>query len=136
MELPESAERLRIVRWLLAFAAIPLALAAGACYTTTTPPGEGSMECHGIDRGNRCVQFPPDQRVARLVAAMPILGQYRPLSDVQCYAKGTLAVCDGVLKHGHFGVSLARFRVHPDGSVTPVCPSKRGQDTTSVFCVE
>jgi hypothetical protein len=124
------------MRWLLAFAVTTLTLAAGAWYTTTSPPGEGGMECHGIDRGNRCVQFPPDQRVASLVAAMPIVRRYRPLSDVQCYAKGTLAVCDGVLKHGRFGVSLARFRVHPDGSVTPICPSKRGQDTTSVFCVE
>jgi len=124
------------MRWFLAFAATTLALAAGAWYTTTTPPSEGRTECHGIDRCNRCVQFAPDQRVASLVAAMPVVRQYRPLSDVQCYAKGTLAVCNGVLKHGRFGVSLARFRVHQDGSVTPVCPSKRSQDTTTVFCVE
>ena len=129
------------MRWLLAFAVTTLTLAVGAWYTTTSPPGEGGMEeggmeCHGINRGNRCVQFPPDQRVASLVASMPIVRQYRPLSDVQCYAKGTLAVCDGVLKHGRLAVSQARFRIHPDGSVTPVCPSKRGQATTGVFCVE
>jgi hypothetical protein len=125
------------MRWFLAFAATTLTLAAGAWYTTTHPPSEGSMECHGVNRGNRCIQFPADPRVTKLVAVMPVVRHYRPLTSVRCYSKDTLAVCTGMLKHGHFGVGFARFRVHQDGTVTPICPKKPGgTHTTSVFCID
>jgi hypothetical protein len=125
------------MRWLLAFGTTTVILAAGVWYQTTkSPSDEGGMECHGVPRGNRCVQFPADPRLTRLVAALPVVRQYRPLTDVRCYAKGTLAVCTGMLNHGQFGVDSARFRVHPDGSATPVCPSKRGKHVTSVFCLD
>jgi hypothetical protein len=107
---------------------------ASACNGTLgNDPGEGGMACHGINRGNRCVQFPPNPQVAKLVAAMPILRQDAPLTHVLCYSKGTLAVCDGILKHGSLGVDNAPFRIHPDGSVTPICPTTPGK--TSVFCL-
>src|SRR5690348_8456400 len=109
MELPQSPDRLRTMRWLLAFAATTLTLATCACYTTTHPPSEGSMECHGTFRGNRCVQFPLNQRVSKLVAAMPITPKYAPVKGVRCYSRGSLAVCDATLKHG--GVSGAPFRI-------------------------
>jgi hypothetical protein len=128
--------RLTGMRWLLAFAAVILTLSAGVWYTTTIPPGEGSMECHGVPQGNRCVQFPASERVTKLVAAMPIVRQYSPLTNVRCYAKGSQAVCDGTLKHGRFGVSGARFRIQADGTVTPVCPRGGGRRHVSVFCVE
>ena len=134
MELPRSPERLRTMRWFLAFAATTLTLAAGAWYTTTHPPSEGSMECHGTFRGNRCVQFLLNQRVSTLVAAMPITPMYEPLTHVRCYSKGSLAVCDATLKHGRFGVSGALFRVHPDGTVTPICRRLGRKRVTSAFC--
>jgi hypothetical protein len=122
------------MRWLLAFGVTTLILAAGVWYQTTKPPSEGGMECHGVPRGNRCVQFPPDQRVAQLVAGFPVVRRDAPLMSVRCYSKGTLAVCDSTLKHGSLGVENARFRIHPDGSVTPICPGTTGKHTVSVFC--
>jgi hypothetical protein len=122
------------MRWLLAFAATTLTLSAGVWYTTTHPPGERGMECHGVNRGNRCVQFPPNPQVTKLVAAMSIVPKYAPLTHVRCYSQGSLAVCDATLKHGSFGVSGAPFRVHPDGTVTPICHPKGRTRSVSVFC--
>jgi hypothetical protein len=122
------------MRWLLAFAATTLVLAAGAWYTTTIPPSEGSMECHGSVRGNRCVQFPLNPRVSTLVTAMSIAPKYAPLTHVRCYSKGSLAVCDATLKHGHFGVTDAPFRIRPDGTVTPICRQRGRTRSASVFC--
>jgi hypothetical protein len=109
------------MRWLLAFAATPLTLAAGAWYTTTIPPGEGSMERHGVNSGNRCIQFPPNPQVTKLVAAMTALPSHSPLTDVRCYSKRTLAVCDATFSYGKLGVTDAPFRIQPDGTVTPIC---------------
>ena len=121
------------MRWLLAFAATTLTLTAGAWYTTTHPPSEGRLECHGTFRGNRCVQFPLNPRVSlTLVAAMPITPKYAPLTGVRCYSKGSLAVCDATLKHG--GVSGAPFRIHTDGTVTPICRRLGRKRLTSAFC--
>jgi hypothetical protein len=111
---------------------------ASACngLTGNNDPGEGAMNCHGVNKGNRCVEFPPNPQIAKLVAAMPILRQDAPLTQVRCYSKETLAVCDGTLKHGSLAVQNAPFRIHTDGSVTPVCPSKPGKRSVSVFCVD
>jgi hypothetical protein len=111
-----------------------IVLASACTGTPSNDPGEGGMNCHGINRANRCVQFPPDPRVAKLVAAMSVLRQDAPLTHVRCYSKDTLAVCDGTLKHGSLAVETARFKIHPDGSVTPICPANAGSQVVSVFC--
>ena len=122
------------MRWLLAFAATTLTLVAGAWYTTTNPPSEGSMECHGVVRGYRCVQFRPNPQVTKLVAAMTALPRHSPLSDVSCYSKGSLAVCDATFNHGSLGVADAPFRIQADGTVTPVCHRGGRKRATTAFC--
>ena len=115
----------------LAVLSLTLIVLASACGDGAE---EHSMECHGVNRGNHCVQFPNNARVAKIVATMPVLRQDAPLTRVTCYSKGTLAVCDGTLKHGSLGVTNAHFRIHPDGSVTPVCPAKAQKQAINVFC--
>jgi hypothetical protein len=84
-----------------------IVLASACAGSGSDDPGEGDMNCHGVNEGNRCVQFPANPQVAKLVAAMPILRQDAPLTHVRCYSKGKLAVCDGTLKHGSLAVQNA-----------------------------
>src|SRR6478672_3093197 len=100
---------------------LSLALIALASACNSNSPGEGSMECHGVNKGNRCIQFPPNPQVTKLVAAMTALPRHSPLTDVSCYSKGSLAVCDATFNHGSLGVTDAPFRIRADCTVTPIC---------------
>jgi len=113
---------------------LSLALIALASACNSNSPGEGSMECHGVNKGNRCIQFPPNPQVTKLVAAMTALPRHSPLTDVRCYSKGSLAVCDATFSHGSLGVTDAPFRIHADGTVTPICHRLGRKKATTAFC--
>jgi hypothetical protein len=119
------------MRWVLVLSLALIALAA-AC--NSSDPGEGSMECHGVSKGNRCIQFPPNQHVTKLVAAMTALPRYSSLTDVHCHSKGSLAVCDATFDHGSLGVTNAPFKIQADGTVTPICHRLGRKKVTTAFC--
>jgi hypothetical protein len=112
---------------------VALVMLAAGCGGGPAP--EGATVCNGIIRSNRCVQFPPSPRIAELVAAMPVPRKDEPLTHVVCYATGTLALCNARLRNGSLGVEHVRFRVHPDGSATPICPAGAGKHAVSLFCI-
>jgi hypothetical protein len=115
----------------IAMLAANLLMAAGCSFG---PAKEGSELCHGIGVKHRCMQFPYDATTSRAVAGLPVERRYRPATHVRCYSQKGLAVCFGDLRHGRLGFEGLRFRVHPDGSVQPICRSRAGGYRTSVFC--
>jgi hypothetical protein len=114
-----------------------LAVASTGCGVA----GLEGAECSGGEvHGGQCVPYTAADKVALILGGMPVPPRNsRPLANIKCSVRGSVADCQGFDATGR--LIRAKFRiVSPDGrpeSLAPICPSAKHPDrATSVFCTQ
>jgi hypothetical protein len=123
--------------WRIAACLSLLAIASTGCGAASLNGGE----CSGGEvHGNQCVPYTAADKAALILSGIAVPPRNgRPLANIKCTVRGSVADCQGFDATGR--LIRAQFRIvtpdHRSETLMPICPSAKHPDRpTSVFCTQ